>query len=241
MQSRIPFLCAILTLTVLTGCGGGGSSSSATTGSGDFTLAIAPSTLTITPGAPAQTVAVTASPLNGFTGSVNVAVGSLPSGVTATPMTLSIMPGGLQQISVTATPTAAAGNASISLQGTSGSLSHSVTASVTVSAAASPLSTNAALSGSSFSFGNNIVNNTATQSVVTVTNTGSAALTMNPALSGDSSYALVSTGSCGAQLAPSANCAVMVSYTPTTASAPATQNGVLNLGFMGVPAGTPQT
>ena len=33
----------------------------------------------------------------------------------------------------------------------------------------------------------------------------------------------------------------MVSYTPTVASAPATQNAVLNLGFTGVPAGTPQT
>ncbi len=36
-------------------------------------------------------------------------------------------------------------------------------------------------------------------------------------------------------------CAVMVSYKPTTASAPATQNASLNLGFVGVPAGTPQT
>ena len=64
---------------------------------------------------------------------------------------------------------------------------------------------------------------------------------MSPTLSGDPSYALVSTGSCGAQLAAAANCAVMVSYTPTTASAPTTQNAVLNLGFGDVPAGTAQT
>ncbi len=51
----------------------------------------------------------------------------------------------------------------------------------------------------------------------------------------------MSTGSCGAQLAAAANCAVMVSYTPSTASAPATQNAVLNLGFGDVPAGTAQT
>ena len=70
------------------------------------------------------------------------------------------------------------------------------------------------MSGSSYSFGNNLVNNTVTQSVVTVTNTGTTALTMNPALSGDPSYALVSTGSCGAQLAAAATCAVMVSYNP---------------------------
>ena len=241
MHSRISFLCAVSLLTVLTGCSGGGTSSNTTTGSGDFSLAIVPSSITITPGGAAQTVTVAASPVNGFTGNVSVAVGSLPTGVTATPMTLSIAPGGLQQISVSASPAAVAGSATISLQATSGSLSHSVITALTVSPAAPAASTNAALSGSSFGFGNNLLNNTLTQSVVTVTNTGTTSLTMNPSISGDPSYALVSTGSCGAQLAPAANCAVMVSYTPTTASAPATQNASLNLGFVGVPAGTGQT
>ena len=157
MQPRTVFLGAISLLTVLTGCGGGGSSKS----TADFTLAIAPSAVTITPGGAAQTITVTASPVSGFTGNVSVAVGALPSGVTATPMTLSLTPGGLQQISVTAGPAAVAGSASISLQGTSGSLSHSVTAAVTVNAAP-PLSTTASLSASSFSFGNNLVNNTLT-------------------------------------------------------------------------------
>jgi arylsulfate sulfotransferase len=249
MQSRVSLLCAISLLTVLTGCGGGSSnsnsgtagSSGSTTGPADFTLAIAPASVTITPGGAAQTVTVTASPVNGFTGNVSIAVGSLPSGVAATPMTLSMAPGGLQQISLTATSAAAAGNATISLQATSGSLSHSITTALTVSPAVPPASTNAALSGSSYSFGNNLVNNTVTQSVVTVTNTGTTALTMNPALSGDPSYALVSTGSCGAQLAAAATCAVMVSYTPATASTPGTQTASLNLGFVGVPDGTPQT
>lgn len=237
MRSPAAFLCTISLLTVLAGCGGGGSPKP----TADFTLAIAPSSVTISPGGPAQSFTVTASPVNGFTGNVSVALGGLPSGVTATPMTLSVAPGGLQQISVTAGSAAAAGIASISLQGTSGSLSHSITAGVTVSAATPPTTTNAALSASSFSFGNNLLNNKVTQSVVTVTNIGTTALSLNPAISGDPSYALVSTGSCGAQLAAAANCGVMVSYTPTVASAPATQNAVLNLGFTGVPAGTPQT
>jgi arylsulfate sulfotransferase len=76
--------------------------------------------------------------------------------------------------------------------------------------------------------------------VVTVTNTGAAPLTLSPTLSGDPSYALVSTGSCGAQLAATASCAEIVSYTPTIASTPATQNAVLNLGLSGVPTGTLQ-
>jgi len=216
MRSPAAFLCTISLLTVLAGCGGGGSPKP----TADFTLAIAPSSVTISPGGPAQSFTVTASPVNGFTGNVSVALGGLPSGVTATPMTLSVAPGGLQQISVTAGSAAAAGIASISLQGTSGSLSHSITAGVTVSAATPPTTTNAALSASSFSFGNNLLNNKVTQSVVTVTNIGTTALSLNPAISGDPSYALVSTGSCGAQLAAAANCGVMVSYTPTVASAP---------------------
>lgn len=236
MQSPTAFLCAISLLTVLTGCGGGGSPKS----TADFTLVIAPSALTITSGGAAQTFVVAASPINGFTGNVSVAVGALPSGVTATPITLSVAPGGQQQISVTAGPAAVPGNASISIQGNAGSLSHSFTADVTVKAAP-PLSTTASLSASSFNFGNNLVHNKVTQSVVTVTNTGTAVLTLNPGLSGDPSYALVSTGSCVAQLAPAASCGVMVSYTPSTASAPSTQNAVLSLGFGDVPAGTAQT
>jgi arylsulfate sulfotransferase len=232
MQPRIALLGAISLLTVLTGCGGGGSR--------DFNLAIVPSSVTVTPGGAAQNITVTASAVNGFTGNVSVAVGTLPSGVTATPMTLSVEPGGLQQISVTAGPAAAAGSASISLQGTSGSLSHSITAAVTVNAAP-PLSTTASLSATSFNFGNNLVNNTLTQSVVTVTNTGAAALALSPTISGDAGYTIVSSGSCGAKLAPAASCPMMVSYTPSTASAPSTQNAVLNLGFGDVPAGTSQT
>ena len=242
MRARSAFLSAVSLLAALTGCSGGGSSTSTATSNSpaDFTLAIAPQSIAVVPGGPAQAITITASPVNGFTGSVSVAVGSLPTGVTASPMTLSITPGALQQITVTAGSTAVAGTANISLQASSGSLSHSITAALTVNAAP-PVSTTASLSAASFNFGNNLVNNTVTQSAVTVTNTGTAALTMSPTLGGDPSYALVSTGSCGAQLAPAASCAVMVSYTPTTASAPATQNAVLNLGFGDVPSGTPQS
>ena len=103
MRSRFPLLCAVSVLTILTGCGGGTSGSTAT-GSGDFSLAIVPSSITITPGGAAQAVTLAASPMNGFSGNVSVTVGSLPGGVTATPMTLSIAPGGLQQISVSREP-----------------------------------------------------------------------------------------------------------------------------------------
>jgi hypothetical protein len=238
MQSRTAFLYVLSLVIVLTGCGGGGGGSSSDPAA-DFTVAITPLAVTLTTGGSPRAINITASSVNGFTGNVNVTVGTLPAGITVTPMTLSVAPGSLQQLTVSAGPTAAAGNANISLQATSGSLTHSISAAVAVNAA--PLSTTASLSTTSFDYGNNLVNNAVTKSVATVTNTGSVALTLNPALTGDASYALVSTGSCGAQLAPAASCAVMVSYTPTVASAPATQNAVLNLGFGDVPAGIPQT
>jgi arylsulfate sulfotransferase len=235
MQLRPALFCVFPLLAALAGCGG--SATTTTPPVADFTLAVAPTTIMIAPGGPAQQITVTVAAVNGFTGNVSVTVGSLPTGITASPMTLSLTPGTLQQIMVTASSTATAGTASIALQASAGSLSHSATAAVTIA----PPSTTASLSATAFSFGANLVGNKLTQSVVTVTNTGVAPLSLSPALSGDPSYSLVSSGSCGAQLAPAASCPVMVSYSPAVASAPALQSASLNLGFGDVPAGTPQT
>ena len=128
-----------------------------------------------------------------------------------------------------------------SLQGTSGSLSHSITTALTVSPVVPPASTNAALSGSSYGFGNNLVNNTVTQSVVTVTNTGTTSLTMNPTLSGDPSYALVSTGSCGAQLARLLPALLWSATNLRLLLLLPRKIPCLDLGFVGVPAGTSHT
>ena len=104
-----------------------------------------------------------------------------------------------------------------------------------------PPVTTASLSAMAFDFGNNLVKNTLTQTVVTVTNTGGSTLTMSPGLTGDPSYSIASGTSCAQQLAVGASCNVVVSYTPAGASTPATQNATLNLGFGDVPMGTPQT
>ncbi|MBV8674810.1 MAG: aryl-sulfate sulfotransferase, partial [Acidobacteriaceae bacterium] len=245
MKRRALVGSALLCLTALIGCGGGSSTSTNKTGSslgatqGDFSLEVAPSTLTLTPGGAAQSLSVALSPSNGFSGTVAVTVGSLPPGVTASPATLSLTPtSALGQVTITASPNAAPGTASIAVAGTSGSLSHSATASLQVAAP----STTASLSTTSFDFGNNLVNNTLTQTVAVVTNTGPDVLTLNPTISGDPSYSMVSSGnSCTQQLAAGSNCNVVVSYTPTIASTPATQNATLNMGFGDVPANTPQT
>jgi hypothetical protein len=100
--------------------------------------------------------------------------------------------------------------------------------------------TTVSLSTSAFDFGSNLVNNTLTQTVVTVTNSGSATLKMNLVLSGDPSYSINSGSTCGQQLVSNANCVVVLNYDPATASAPATQDARLNMGFDNVSSGTPQ-
>jgi hypothetical protein len=230
---KLASLVVALFATALAGCGGGSKPG--------FTLEVAPSTISVVPGGPAQSLTVGASPVNGFTGSVSVALSSLPTGVTATPSTLTLTAGTLQQISITASSSATSGSSSITLTGTSGALSAPATAALTVGAPP-PIVTSATLSTSTFDFGNNLLNNTVSQTVTVVTNTGRSPLTMSPVLTGDPSFAIVAGQSCGASLAPSATCDMIVSYDPTVGTAtPVTQNTVLNMGFANVAAATPQT
>jgi arylsulfate sulfotransferase len=232
MKTQVVWVGMLFVLcSVLPGCGGGSK------GQIDFSLVATPSAVTLIPGGAAQAITVSASAVNGFSGSIAVTVGLLPAGVTAAPSKLSLSPGSHGQISISASSSAVPGTASITLNGTSGMLSHDAEAALTI---ASPV-TAASLSATTFNFGNNLVNNTLTQTVVVVTNTGPAPLTTSPTLSGDPSYSIVSGSSCGQQLAVGAHCNMVLSYTPTTPSAPATQSATLNMGFGNVPAGTPQT
>jgi hypothetical protein len=97
----------------------------------DFALAISPATLNLLPGA-AGSLSVTASALNAFTGTVAAAITGLPSGVTANPTALNLTPGTAQSITVSATATAAPGTTTLTLTGTSGTLTHSTTISLTI-------------------------------------------------------------------------------------------------------------
>ncbi len=102
----------------------------------DFSLGVTPATLSLSVGATGQPVQVLATAMNGFTGQVSVALTGLPTGVTASPATLSLAPGSPQTVTLTAGNSAQAGSGDVVFTGTSGSLSHSATLALTVAAAA---------------------------------------------------------------------------------------------------------
>jgi hypothetical protein len=96
--------------------------------------------------------------------------------------------------------------------------------------------TNASLSATSYDFGQNIVGNPETQTVVEVTNTGTNPLTLNPTVLGSTGgFTIVAGQSCGSTLAPASSCPIIVTYSPTTAGS---QSVTLNLGLANVPLPT---
>lgn len=102
----------------------------------DFTLAIQPTSLTLTTGALGQGTAVSVAAVNGFGGTVSVGVSGLPTGVTASPATLSLVAGTPQTLTLTAAADAVVGTASVSVTGTAGTLTHTATLALTVAAPA---------------------------------------------------------------------------------------------------------
>lgn len=98
-----------------------------------FSLSLAPSTQTLTIGnATGAQVAVTATAIDGFSGSVAIALSGLPTGVKATPATLTLTPGSAQNVTLVAASTAAAGSSTVTFTGTSGALSSNTLLTLTV-------------------------------------------------------------------------------------------------------------
>lgn len=119
---------------LISSCSGGSKAA------GDFTVAANPGSIALISGGPAVQISVSAPAISGFTGTVNVTVTGAPAGVIVAPSTFSITPGTAQTLSLTASASAAVGNATLTLSGTSGALNHSVTVPITVTAAAADYS-----------------------------------------------------------------------------------------------------
>ena len=102
-----------------------------------FTVSISPSTsqgspLMISVGSWGNEINVTVAGQNGFSGTVNLNMTGLPSGVTANPATWTLNSGQSQKVTVTAAANAALGTFQATVSGASGALNFSATLSAKV-------------------------------------------------------------------------------------------------------------
>jgi len=136
-QTLVVLLAASLILTLgITGCGSGGNSGNGGQNQRGYILSASSGTISIYPGGTA-TLIVTGQPLNGFSGTISVSLGGLPAGVTASPSSFSFTGSGTQQVQPSAVSSAAAGNSTVTLNGSGGTLWPSAHFQITVTGPAS--------------------------------------------------------------------------------------------------------
>jgi len=174
-----------------------------------YTLSVAPNSLGVAPGGQG-TATVTITPFNGFTGSVSLSGGRLPSGVTASfnpnPAT------GSTTVTLTASATAAEGPASLVINGTSGTLTQTTPLALTVLAAPE-----ASLSTTATSFGNVVINTTSSSRTIRIKNTGQDTLSFTkPEVITPGTYFKISSNGCTSLLFAGNFCDVSVEFIPTT-------------------------
>ena len=117
----LALLALMLPVVSCSSSGGGGSGPKP-----DFSLSPSVNSISMSPGTTSSPFTLTVNILNGFSGTVSVAVSGLPADVSVSPASpFNIGAGSNQAITFTATSAAAAGSSTITFQGTSGSLAHS--------------------------------------------------------------------------------------------------------------------
>jgi hypothetical protein len=104
----------------------------------DFSLAATPATIAITAGAASQQFSVAGAAINGFSTSIAVVLSGLPAGVKAQPSSFTLSPGTPQTVTLSAGAAALAGASTLALTATSGSLSHTASITLNVTAATPP-------------------------------------------------------------------------------------------------------
>lgn len=117
-------------LLLAVGCGGGSTSSSQAPNPtpnptvGDFSLTLSPSALMLSQGT-TQGVTVQLGATNGFSGSVAITATGLPSGVSVAPLSIDVAGGsGMGTLQFSASDSAVMANATATVKGSSGTLSH---------------------------------------------------------------------------------------------------------------------
>ena len=146
----------------------------------------------------------------------------------------SVAAGASCTINVTFTPSAASAlTATLSVADNATGSPHTAALTGTGIAAAPAVS----LSPTSLAFGNQVVNTASAAKTVTLTNTGTAALTITGySFTGTNPTNFSQTHTCGATLAAGANCTISVTFTPSTTGALSASLAVADNA-----AGSPQT
>ena len=136
----VSFACIILIACGGSGCGGGSSPSSPIQPpppppSPDFGLSISPSSTTISQGTTSSALQVSVQALQGFSGDVQITLNGIPVGITSFPQSpFTVASGGTATLLIGASQIAATGSASITMQATSGKLSHAANLALTIQA-----------------------------------------------------------------------------------------------------------
>jgi hypothetical protein len=105
----------------------------------DFTLGLSSNSIAITQGATSPAVNVSVNSVNGFSGAVQVTLNALPSGVTSNPVSpFNVAAGANTPVVFGASANTTTGNFNISVQGTSGALSHSASLAVAIQSGVNP-------------------------------------------------------------------------------------------------------
>jgi endoglucanase len=199
----------------------------------DFTLGATPSSVTVTAGNNASyTATVTA--LNGFNGTVTFSASGLPSGATANFSPASVNGSGTSALAVTTSGSTPAGTYTLTITGTSGSVSHSTTVilavtdfslsatpgsqQVTAGSNASYTATVSAQNGFggavTFSVSGVPTGATASFNPTSVTGSGSSTLTVATGTAALGSYTLTITGTSGS-LTHTASVTLTIAQQPT--------------------------
>ncbi|HZD93517.1 MAG TPA: carbohydrate-binding protein, partial [Candidatus Sulfotelmatobacter sp.] len=104
-------------------------------GSPDFSVTVAPATQSLTAGA-STTYTVAVKPLNGFSGAVGLSVSGLPGGATASFNPSSVNSSGSSTLTVSTLASTAPGSNTLNIKTASGSLVHTISATLGVASAA---------------------------------------------------------------------------------------------------------
>jgi hypothetical protein len=137
---RLLAFTGILATSSCAGCGGGTSAQiQPPPPQADFSITFSPASVDINQGTTSPPIEVSIQPVNGFSGSVQVSLEGLPSGVVANlPSPFTVQAGSSSTLFLGASQAAAKGNASVTAQGTNGNLRHSATLSLTVQGSVAP-------------------------------------------------------------------------------------------------------